>query len=273
MNTKVTSGNNQFIEAIVRAYLLVSETAPEDLDSHAEKIVKLILSAFQNELKSNQAFSLPYKDITDVIFYSDRNLYSDSIYNFSQNIENCIEHHYNISSDKHHNTKKKYVKRFMHINDKLIEHTLLAQAQRDYINSTVEKTNELAISIQDLVAEAKLTANNAKNTAEKAEETYRSMFANYVTILGVFTAIIVTIFGGLNVVGLVMNNNSIGIHLLFILISVIFLCLSTLLYFLANLIVWITKSREVPLNLIFITIVISCLIAIILGFMKIYFNI
>ncbi|WP_201580585.1 hypothetical protein [Psychrobacter glacincola] len=269
MNIKATSGNNQFIVAIVSAYLLVSETAPEDLDSHAETIVKLILSAFQSELKSNQAFTLPYKDITDIVFYSDRNLYSDSIYNFSQNIENCIEHHYSISSDKHHNTKKTYVKRFMHINDKLIEHTFLAQAQRDYINLTVEKTNALATSIQELVAEAKITADGAKNTAEKAEETYRSMFANYVTILGVFTAIIATIFGGLNVVGLVMNNHSIGIHLLFVLISVIFLCLSALLYFLANLIVWITKSREVSLNSLFMTIVISCLVVIVLGLFKI----
>lgn len=273
--TQHISGNNQLIEAIIKGYFQVPHTPTEKLDELSESLVKLIFQAFPNELRSaNNAFNLPYKDIVDVVFYTQARLYSDSIYNFRQNVENAIYREYDISlSDKHHKTKEKYVKRFMHCHDKLVEHVLLAQAQRDFIKSSVENTEKLAQEVQatvknaeDAAMMAKKTAEkaenvaiDAKNTAKTAENTYDSMYANYITILGIFAAIIISIFGGLNVIQSVVTSsldNALPSIVFFT--SLLMICEITILYFLAKIIKGLT-DKELKLNFVFIIIIIVSL--------------
>lgn len=253
-----TNGNNQMIVAIINLYFTVSETNPEQLDDLANKLVQLITQVFSNELKSTNALNLPYKDITDIVFHNNKTLLSDSISNFKENVKRAISENYqNDGSNMHHNTQKKYVNRFMHIHDKLVEHTLLAQAQREFIQKSIKEAQEIANNAQEI-------ASKAGETAKKAEETYKSMFANYVTILGIFTAIIVTIFGGLNVINTVTKGFGESTLVVFQLTSLLILCEILLLYFLAKLIAWITNSQTVKLEILFYGIVIVCCLCIIL---------
>lgn len=268
--TPNTTGNNQFIVAIVNAYLTVSETPPDKLDELADSLVQLILQAFRRELTSSQDFSLPYKDITDIIFSTEHHLLGDSIHNFRQNVEGAISKFYDEDEDdRHHNTQRKYVRRFMYCHDKLVQHCLLAQAQRDFINSSINDaltTNFQTISqIQNIANQAKNTAEKAEETAEKAEQTYNSMFANYVAVLGIFTSIIVTIYGGINVINVIAQNNQAKMGTLMVLVSLTLLCVVTLLYFLAVTITWITKSHKTNLSIIFMAIMAVCLSCIVIG--------
>ncbi len=208
------------------------------------------MQAFPNELKSSDAFNIPYKDIIDVIFTSEHTLKSDSIYNFRQNVETAVSQSYSLSNpNQHHNTKKKYIKRFMYLHDKLVEHTLLAQAQRNFIQKTVRQAQKIANKTQKIAIQAQETANQAQKTALKAEQTYKSMFANYVTILGIFTAIIVTIFGGLNVIDAVVEiNNQTSLALIVFIVALVMFCLIILLYFLATLIRHISQQETLPIK-------------------------
>lgn len=253
-------GNNPFITQIVKSYLLTSETPKNQRDGLADSIVKTILSAFSDELKSTDAFNLPYKDITDIIYSSSKTLKSDEIYSFSSMyLKPAIIRKYNLDpiDDRHHSVEQKYVKRFLHIHNKLVEHILLAQTQRDFINRIIEdavdlarSTNELANSTNEIIDQTKRIANEAeqnaeqankvaaeaKETADKAEKTYNTMFANYVTILGIFTAIIVTIFGGLNVVDTVISYGNTHFSTIVFLAALVLMCVVCLLYFLAKII-------------------------------------
>ena len=260
-----STGNNQLITQIIEVYFRVSETPSDKLNTLADNLTELILQAFPNELKSADAFNLPYKDITDVVFSSEQVLRSDSIHGFREYILHSIDKKFDQSNpDKHHNTKKKYIKRFMHIYDKLVEHTFLAQAQRDFIKHSIDdaiKTQETKWhDIQNLAKNTKKTADKAKKTADKAEETYKSMFANYVTILGVFTAIIVTIFGGLNVIDGITKQQDVQFSAIVFLASLSLMCVVCLLYFLANLIMHITERGKTRLSCLFSAIVVVCVV-------------
>lgn len=283
--------NNQIIVAIVRALFQVSETHPDKLDELADKVVELILTVFEKELRSSNAFKLPYKDITDVVLTSHNIIKSDSINNFAQNVYQAIEKRFNqTDSSKHHSNKEKYINRFMHCYEKIVEHTLLAQTQREYIKSTIANVKSLAEETKLLVEDARNSADQAKRvsstaeeiankaksisagaeeTANKAEETYNTMFANYVAVLGIFTSIIVTIYGGINIINVIANNNDkVNMYTLITLVALTFLCILTLLYFLALTIVWVTKNQNKNLTNVFILIALICVGAISLGYFK-----
>lgn len=264
--TSNPNGNNQMIVAITNLYFKVSETTPENLDKLADNLVQLILQAFPAELKSTNPFNLPYKDITDIVFCSNYTLLSDSIYNFKGNVKESITKNYeNNESDKHHKTKQKYINRFMYIHDKFVEHILLAHIQSEFIKNTIKETKVIADQAKETASVAQNIANNAQMIANKAEETYKSMFANYVTILGIFTAIIVTIFGGLNVINTVAKNINENKTVILQITALLVLCEVLLLYFLANMIVWITNSQKSKIiHWLFFGVIICC-IAVILG--------
>lgn len=258
----MSNGNKKEVEILVETFLRVSHISTEKQEKLADSVVLLILQSFPSQLKLSNPSNLPYKDITDVVLRRKERILSDSIGNFRQKVVEAIARSYNSEHpDKHHNTKKKYVDRFMHVYDKLVEHALLAQTQREFIeNSIQDSINKKLDDVQNI----KTIAKQAQDTAEAAQETYKSMFANYVTILGVFTAIIVTIFGGLNIINTVTKNIGENTSVVLFLTVLLFLCLILLLYFLANIVLWITGVRDVKIHWVFGVIVAICAVAMIL---------
>lgn len=230
-----SNGNNLFLEQIILSYLAVSETKTDARDKLAEQVVELILQAFPDEPKPHKHFNPPYKDITDIIFSKENILLSDSIGNFKINVSNVIESKYN---------DEKQIERLIYIHDKLVEHTLLAQSQREFIKKSIVQAQITARTAEGI-------AMTAKKTADKAEETYKTMFANYVTILGIFTAIIVTIFGGLNVINTVTKNSYENTSVVVFLTTLLMFCILLLLYFLANMIAFMKDESNKKLHYIF----------------------
>lgn len=234
----MTDGNNHKIDLIVDACFKIHQTTDGKLRDLADGMVQLILQAFAGELKSSDNI------ITEKVLKCDDVLPSDSFNAFSYYIKLAIEHNFDKNlPNQHYNTKKKYVKRFMHIYHKLAEHIMLAQVQRDFILNATRQTQKLVDDTHQTVTSIKQTAQEAKQVAEKAESTYQTMFANYIAVLGIFTAIIMTIFGGFKVVDVALQNAHSPAKMLF-LVSVVMFCLFGLIYFLVNAIIWIKEPPK-----------------------------
>lgn len=264
-------GNNTFIIAIVNALFEVSSQS--DLDEAAklaDEIVSLLLQAFPLSNKNTtDLINIPYKDITDIVFYSDKRIDSDSIENFKEIFKESLK-----KCDAYRNLKDEvqiqniFISHFVLRYEKIVEHTRLAQAQRDFIKQSINIAIENKL---DAVKDIKIIADKAEQTAKQAENIYQSMFANYVTILGVFTAIIVTIFGGLNIINTTTSSIDKGnIALILLLTALLMLCQILLLYFLAKIIAWLTGRARVNLGNIFSRILIACIVIIAISGLFLY---
>lgn len=226
------SGDNPFVKAIIERYLKVQNTSSNKLDELADELVQLILQAFDKELRSSDVFNLPYKDIADSVFSNEKQILTGSLTAFAQNMEKSINLSYDANDpNRHHKDRDKYVKRFMYIHNKIVEHILLTQVQKDYIKTVAKQANE--------------TAEKAERLATSANNTYKSMFANYITILGIFTAIIVTIFGGLNVAKTVIDYGNAPFSTIVFLTALVLMCIVCLLYFLALIVMKLTDKQNV----------------------------
>lgn len=226
------SGDNPFVKAIIERYLKVQNTSSNKLDELADELVQLILQAFDKELRSSDVFNLPYKDIADSVFGNEKQILTGSLTAFAQNMEKSINLSYDTNDpNRHHKDRDKYVKRFMYIHNKIVEHILLTQVQKDYIKTVAKQANEIA-------KEAKIAADSANNT-------YKSMFANYITILGIFTAVIVTIFGGLNVANTILDYGNAPFSTIVFLTALVLMCVICLLYFLALIVMKLTDQQNV----------------------------
>ncbi len=265
-----SSGNNQEIEILVNAYLQVSSTPTNKLDELANNIVNLMIQALPSEVvPSKKSLNIPYKDISDTIFSTDERLLSNGITEFHLKIQEAVSQHTHCTRQKTTSKQNEYKNRVMDCHYKVVEHILLAQTQRKFINESIE----MAVQKQlDSITNIQEIANTAERTAKKAEETYKSMFANYVTILGVFTAIIVTIFGGLNVINVVAKQAQADFGLLLFLTAMSVLCIITLLYFLANMIAWLTKSQQKQLSGLFYSVIAVCATVMIAGFCLMHYH-
>lgn len=246
-------GNNTFVTAIIHA--LFEVTSHPNLDELARQAVELFIKAFPfKQGESTEVINIPYKDIADVIFQSDKQINSDSIGNFKGNFKQALEHCQAYQSLPH-KSRPKFLRHFIVRYEKVVEHAQLAQVQRHFIRDSIES------KIQDSKTELnKLQelAKQAKQTAKKAEKIYETMFANYITILGVFTAIIVTIFGGLNVISVVAKQADTPLASIVFLTALALMCVISLLYFLANIIIKITQQDENKLTCLFVVIVLVC---------------
>ncbi|MEJ5137700.1 MULTISPECIES: hypothetical protein [Acinetobacter] len=175
---------------------------------------------------------IPYDDITSFIYdFSDEiNLIDLDL--MLEELENrfLIRYPLNIRTGKKH-SKHLCISKFR-------THIFLAATQKIYVAKVAQ---ELAINADKVAKQAGKTAKEAKDQAEKAKKTYDDMMVNYITILGIFASIIITIFGGMQIIsattGLLQANINLAtlILVLSFLSALIILILSTLFNFISNL--------------------------------------
>lgn len=101
--------------------------------------------------------------------------------------------------------------------------------------------------IQKIAAKALDAARKAEEEAKKASDTYKDIMVNYITILGIFASIIITIFGGMQIIsattGLLQANLNIAT-----LILVLSFMTSLIVLILAILLNWISNLKEETRN-------------------------
>lgn len=245
--------NNALIAELVEIYLSVSSISSDEHDELAKKAFEIMQKAFKQIVVSpNEQIVLPYKDISDIIFQSDHHVKTNSLESFQEKVSLLID-----KFQEKPRCKSKG-QRLGACHRKLVGHIMLAYAQKEFMQDSVKQAQKIAQEAQEV-------AKKAQDEANKASDTYKSMFANYVTILGIFTAIIVTIFGGLNVINVVARQAQADFGLLLFLTAMSVLCIITLLYFLANMIAWITQSQQKQLGKLFGWIIGVCAVVMIAG--------
>ncbi|MFS6937443.1 alanine-zipper protein [Neisseria animaloris] len=269
------NGNNEQIHELVKIYLCISSTVPEKHDELAQMSFEFHEKVFQHVFSScDRSIILPYKDISDVVFQNDCLVSGDTLNNFCAKVDDVIN-----TKLREDSRSENEIQRALDCHKKLVGHIQLAQAQKEFMQKSVKEARKIADEAKTVADdaktvaneaktvanEAKTVANEAKTVAGKADDTYKSMFANYVTILGVFTAIIVTIFGGLNVINVVMRQDGTNFSHVVSLSAISLMCVVLLLYLLANMIIKITQnSKNYYLDYLSWGIVLICVVAILL---------
>lgn len=252
--------NNASIAELVEIYLSVSSISSDEHDKLAQKSFEILQKVFKQVMATpNEPIILPYKDISDIIFQSSHHVKSNSLESFQDKVTLLID---KFQEKPRHKTKGQ---RLRACHRKLVGHIMLAYAQKEFMQNSVKQAQEIAQAAQIVSQAAKATAETAQDEANKANDTYKSMFANYVTILGVFTAIIVTIFGGLNVVSVVAKQADTPLANVVFLTALALMCVVSLLYFLANIIINITQQGKDWLNWLFGIMIAVCVVAMIVS--------
>lgn len=238
--------NNASIAELIEIYLSVSSISLDEHDELALQSFEIMQKAFKQIVATpNEPIILPYKDISDIIFQSNHPVRSNSLESFQEKVGLLI------NKFQEQPRCKSKGQRLRACHRKLVGHIMLAYAQKEFMQNSVRQAQRIA-------QEAQIIAKNAQKEANKANDTYKSMFANYVTILGVFTAIIVTIFGGLNVISVVAKQADTPLASIVFLTALALMCVISLLYFLANIIIKITQQDENKLTCLFVVIVLVC---------------
>ncbi|WOE32746.1 MULTISPECIES: hypothetical protein [unclassified Acinetobacter] len=176
-------------------------------------------------------YNLPYKDISNLVF-NDKSIEvkSDSFDGFITTVIEEISDTfdiYEVSVSRDH---------VIACYEKFASHIELALIQKKFMLDAAKEAHRVANLAQK-------QAEFAKKQAKKAKDMSNNMVTNFVTILGVFATIIITVFGGINIVSstvkLLEGNNKL-VYLVFV-ISFLMICLLTLLKLLIS---WITSIRS-----------------------------
>ena len=192
------------------------------LDSNTKiQIAKLFLLLVNDYIKVTAGetfYRLPYKEISEKI-YEDRELTirSNELISFSEVVRKEIDNLYNqlkINDQANDMSSKDHINECF---NKFIQHITLALTQKAFILESAEEAGKIATL--------------AKKQAKKAKDMSDGMVTNFVTILGIFATIIITVFGGINLIGStvkLLEGNSRLSYLVFV-VSFLMICLLTLI--------------------------------------------
>lgn len=175
-------------------------------------------------------YNLPYKDISTLVF-SDQSIevMSDTFDGFITTVREEIEDTFEIYGL---NISKDHISACY---EKFASHIELALIQKKFMLDIAKEADKSA-------KEADRVSKVAQKQAKKAKDMSNGMITNFVTILGVFATIIITVFGGINIVSstvkLLEGNNKL-VYLVFV-VSFLMICLLTLIKLLMS---WISSIR------------------------------
>ncbi|MCV2445542.1 hypothetical protein [Acinetobacter bereziniae] len=175
-------------------------------------------------------YNLPYKDISVLVFNNQSNeIKSDTFDGFITTVKDEI---INSFESYELNISQEHI---IACYEKFTSHIELALIQKKFMLDIAKEADKSA-------KEANRVAKIAQKQAKKAKDMSNGMITNFVTILGVFATIIITVFGGINIVSstvkLLEGNNKL-VYLVFV-VSFLMICLLTLVKLLMT---WISSIR------------------------------
>lgn len=121
-----------------------------------------------------------------------------------------------------------------------------AQIISGMAHETVGHAKRAAKKAEDIASSTRQMAHDANDQIKEAKKSSESMMVNYVTILGIFATIIITVFGGINIIGStvkLLEDNSKLTYLVFI-VSFLMICLLVLIRTLTSWISSLNNYRE-----------------------------
>lgn len=223
------------LEDLIQLHLDNKLYNDEDVVKKTASLFIFFKETFISKTSGETFYKLPYKEISRLIFGRENvSTLSETFQSFSETVYEKMVELNNGEDDAH--IKECY--------EKFTHHISLAIIQKEFIQRAANAANLTA-------DEAKKNSDTAKQEAIKAKKTYDEMMVNYITILGIFASIIITIFGGMQVIsattGLLQANISIATLLL--VLSFLTLLIILILAILLN---WISNLKELKRSNFFV---------------------
>lgn len=249
--------NNEFLDELIENHLDSSKYNNKDVVVETASLFLLFKEDFVCKSAGETFYKLPYKEISISVFDADNeNIHTNTFNGFVETVvEELVKQDSGIPEELQH-IKECY--------DKFTQHILLAQVQKQFMlkiaNSAdivAKEAQEIANVAQDIAKEsqgiareAQKNANEASTTSLKANEAsedakkmYDGMIVNYITILGIFASIIITIFGGMQIISATTGLLQANIKLATLILVLSFLTLLIVLI-LAILLNWISNLKN-----------------------------
>lgn len=178
-------------------------------------------------IKNLSRFFIPYDFIAFYIYHDDHDYNAQDI---EESYSETIDSYYMM----HHDSKlelldSKKQEKLQYNLQKIQRHILLAIHQKTYMSLQAKKAEKLLEE----------TTESYKKINDSITNLQRNIYTNFVTILGVFTAIIVTIFGSFTAISEAIKNFRSSLDYLFLLTSGLFF-IAILVYLLFS---WIEKIK------------------------------
>lgn len=239
---------------LLRRFLRNLIEKPAD-EAHIDELTKVFLGVL-HFYKCLQGHPIPYHDISDFIYnYKTKIRINDleilmlaielKLEDHPEEIQKCFrKFRRNISLAV---TQKNYIQRVA--NDALKTADIAAEVATKAsnisgkANETLEHAKKSAQRAEDVASNAQRLANEANDQIKETKKASESMMVNYVTILGIFASIIITVFGGIN-----LTNATVKLleseHDLPMMVFVISFLMIGFISILIILITWISSLRE-----------------------------
>jgi len=239
---------------LLRRFLKNIIETPAD-EAHIEELIKVFLGVL-HFYKCLQGHPVPYHDISDFIFNYKTKIRVDDLEilmqaielklnDQSEEIKKCFrKFRRNISLAV---TQKNYIQRVA--SDALKTAEIAAEVANKAsnisgkANEALDHAKKSAQRAEDVASNAQRLANEANDQIIETKKASESMMVNYVTILGIFASIIITVFGGIN-----LTNATVKLleseHDLPMMVFVISFLMIGFISILIILITWISSLRE-----------------------------
>jgi len=239
---------------LLRRFLKNIIETPAD-EAHIDELIKVFIGVL-HFYKCLQGHPVPYHDISDFIFNYKAKIRVDDLEilmqaielkldNDSEEIKKCFrKFRRNISLAV---TQKNYIQRVA--SDALKTAEVAAEVANKASNisgkahETLEHAKKSAKRAEDVSSNAQRLANEAHEQIKETRKFTENMMVNYVTILGIFATIIITVFGGINIIGStvkLLEGSSKLTYLIFI-VSFLMICLLVLIRTLTS---WISSLNN-----------------------------
>lgn len=189
-NGELKEKEQNFYDAILDLYKSPEFKSPNDKLEDSEEGRRFISS-----LKSYDFNALPYHTLTMLVYTPE----NDEIEYFADSIHRAIS-----ESDYDLEIKKKTLKIRLHLLLAEQQKQSLYTKQDEKIKALDEESKKLKKTIKDI----ENVADNVKEISENTEKKYNDIISQYISILGIFAAILMTAFGGIQAFSSIYKDNS-----------------------------------------------------------------
>lgn len=245
--------SNPAQETFIKRHLNPDNFNQKEIVEETALLFSIIIDDYVKTAANETFYNLPYKDISDLVFNDKSNdIKTDSFNGFittvTEEIKNTFDS-YGLTTKLEHATA---------CYEKFASHVELALIQKRFMLDAAKEANRVA-------GIAKKDADFARKQAKKVKEMSNAMVTNFVTILGVFATIIITVFGGMQIISATTKllQTDLNLATLFLVLSFISLLIILILWMLFSFIS--NLKKDVNNNSALITTIIILSLTIILS--------
>lgn len=217
------------LNILIKSHLNLNDFNDKAIVKDAAMAFVMLVDDYVDTTSGETFYTLPYKDITVLVFDDDAKIIkTDAYVGFTTTVkEEILE----ICSGE--NPTNVSIEHIVACYEKFISHIELALIQKNFMLKSAKKAESLAKDADHISKEASKQAQNA-------QELSSNMITNFVTILGIFATIIITVFSGINLVGSTVKllEGSARLSYLVFVVSFLMVCFLTLIQMLT---LWINK--------------------------------